>query len=160
MPTPYAFPITIRDADRLTLQRWASRMETARALALRTRIVLAAAEGSATHSEIAERLGIHRHTVATWRRRYGARGLAGLADKPRSGAPRRITDARVDQVLAATREQVPPNGTRWSTRQLARRVGLSQGAVYRIWRAFGLQPHRAESCTRSLTRPGSSATAT
>jgi transposase len=151
MPTPHAFPITINDADWLTLQRWASRLETAPTLALRARIVLAVARGSATHTEIAERLGTHRHTVAKWRRRYAARGLDGLADEPRPVAPRRITEARVAQVLEVAREQAPPNGTHWSTRQLARRLGVSQSAVYRIWRAFGVQPPRAETSPRPRT---------
>ena len=83
--------------------------------------------------------------------------LCHWAARPET-APARALRARI--VLAVTREQVSPNGTRWSTRQLARRVGLSQSAVYRIWRAFGLQPHRAESCTRALSGRGSSAPAT
>ena len=143
MPAPHSFPTTISDEDRLTLTRWATQLKSTPALALRARILLAAAQGNATHSEIAEQLGTHRHTVAKWRRRYATYGLAGLADAPRPGAPRRITDDRVGLVLALTREQAPPNGTHWSTRQLAMRVGLSQSAVYRIWRAFGLQPRRA-----------------
>ncbi|GLC28206.1 IS630 family transposase [Roseisolibacter agri] len=146
MPAPYAVPITVSEADRLTLQSWARRPKTAQALALRARIVLAAAaDDGASNGEIAARLGTHRHTVAKWRQRYATRGLAGLTDEPRPGAPRTITDDRVDQALAATLEQAPPNGTHWSTRQLARRVGLSQTAVSRIWRAFGLQPHRTET---------------
>jgi transposase len=145
MPAPHALPITVREADRLTLQSWARRPKTAQALALRARIVLAAAGGDETNGEIAERLRTNRHTVAKWRGRYARRGLAGLTDEPRPGAPRTITDDRVDQVLAATLEQAPPAGTHWSTRQLAARVGLSQTAVSRIWRAFGLAPHRTET---------------
>lgn len=137
---PHSFPTTISGADRSTLKRWATRLKAAPALALRARIVLAAARGDATHTEIAAQLGTHRHTVSKWRRRYAARGIAGLADAPRPGAPRRITDDRIGLVLAVTREQTPPKGTRWSTRQLARHVGMSQSAVHRIWRALGLQP--------------------
>lgn len=145
MPAPHPLPITVSEADRLTLQSWARRPKTAQALALRARIVLAASEGLASNGEIAARLRTHRHTVTTWRQRYAARGLAGLTDEPRPGAPRTITDDRVDAAIAATLEQAPPHGTHWSTRQLAARLGLSQSAVSRIWRAFGLQPHRSET---------------
>jgi transposase len=145
MPAPHPLLITVSAADRLTLEGWARRPKTAQALALRARVVLAAIQSDASNSEIAERLGTHRHTVAKWRRRYATRGLAGLTDEPRPGAPRTITDDRVDRVLATTLEQAPPNGTHWSTRQLARHLGLSQTAVSRVWRAFGLQPHRAET---------------
>jgi transposase len=156
MPAPHALPIEVSEADRLTLQSWARRPKTAQALALRARIVLAAAaEADASNGEIAARLGTHRHTVRKWRQRYAARGLAGLTDEPRPGAPRTITDDRVDAAIAATLEQAPPSGTHWSTRQLARRVGLSQTAVSRIWRAFGLEPQRAE--TFKLSRAGSPA---
>jgi transposase len=145
MPAPHASPITVSAADRLTLQSWARRPKTAQALAMRARIVLAAATGEETNLEIAERLQTNRHTVAKWRGRYAQRGLAGLTDEPRPGAPRTITDDRVDQVLATTLEQAPANGTHWSTRQLAQRLGMSQTAVSRIWRAFGLAPHRTET---------------
>jgi transposase len=145
MPAPHALPITVSAADRLTVQGWARRPKTAQALALRACIVLAAVEPEASNGEIAERLGTHRHTVAKWRRRYATRGLAGLTDEPRPGAPQTVTDDRVDAVLATTLEQAPPVGTQWSTRQLAVRLGLSQTAVSRIWRAFGLQPHRSET---------------
>jgi transposase len=123
MPAPHALPITVSEADRLTLRSWPRRPKTAQALALRARIVLAAAEGVASNGEIAEALGTHRHTVAKWRRRFAQRGLAGLTDEPRPGAPRTITDDRVDEVLAATLEQAPPAGTHRSTRQLAQRSG-------------------------------------
>lgn len=145
MPAPHPLPVTVSEADRLTLESWARRPKTAQALALRARIVLAAVASDATNSEIAERLGTHRHTVTKWRRRYATRGLAGLTDEPRPGAPRTITDDHVDAVLATTLEQAPPVGTHWSTRLLARRLGLSQTAVSRIWRAFGLAPHRSET---------------
>ncbi len=117
MPAPHALPITVSEADRLTLQSWARRPKTAQALALRARIVLAAATGQETNLEIAQRLQTNRHTVAKWRGRYAERGLGGLTDEPRPCAPRTLTDDRVDQVLATTLEQAPPNGTHWSTRQ-------------------------------------------
>jgi transposase len=107
--------------------------------------VLACAEPGATNSGVARALGVSRPTVITWRTRFAARGLDGLLDEPRPGAPRTITDQQVDAVIATTLEQVPPNATHWSTRLLAARVGMSQTAVSRIWRAFGLAPHRAET---------------
>ena len=145
MPAPHALPIVVSVADRLILLSWARRPTTAQALALRARIVLAAAAGELTNGEIAERLQTHRHTVAKWRGRYAECGLVGLTDEPRPGAPRTITDDRVDQVLATTLKEAPSNGTHWSTRQLAQRLRMSQTAVSRIWRAFGLSPHRTET---------------
>ncbi len=121
----------VSEADRLTLRSWARRPKTAQALPLRARVVLAATTGEETNGEIAARLQTTRQTVAKWRGRYARRGLAGLTDEPRPGAPRTITDDRVDQVLATTLEQAPPVGTHWSTRQLAARLGLSQTAVSR-----------------------------
>jgi transposase len=142
---PHAVPLTLTPEDRAALARWTRRRTTAQALATRARIVLACAEPGATNSGVARALGVSRPTVITWRTRFAARGLDGLLDEPRPGAPRTITDAQVDAVIATTLEQVPPNATHWSTRQLAARVGMSQTAVSRIWRAFGLAPHRAET---------------
>jgi transposase len=84
-------------------------------------------------------------TVAKWRGRYSRRGLAGLSDEPRPGAPRTVTDAHVERVIATTLESTPVDSTHWSTRRLAARLGMSQSAVSRIWRAFGLEPHRSET---------------
>ena len=83
-------------------------------------------------------------TVTKWRSRFAQRGLAGLTDEPRPGAKRTITDAHVEQVVTTTLEQTPAEATHWSTRRLARQLGMSQSAVARIWRAFGLEPHRSE----------------
>ena len=74
-----------------------------------------------------------------------ARRLDGLHDEPRPGAPRTITDADVERVLARTLEEAPRDATHWSTRALAAQTGMSQSAVSRIWRAFGLKPHQLES---------------
>lgn len=145
MPRPFAQPITLTDADRETLTQWARRPKTAQALALRARIILAAAEPGATNTAIAWRVGVTMPTVTKWRNRFAARGLAGLHDEPRPGAKRTITDAQVECVLSTTLEEAPAGATHWSTRRLAARVGLSQSAVVRIWHAFGLQPHRVET---------------
>jgi transposase len=145
MPSPRAVPITVTEADRATLEGWARRRKTAQGLARRARIVLACAAPGATNGRVAQRLGVSRPTVALWRRRFAARGPDGLLDEPRPGAPRRITDAQVERAVTTTLEAEPPNATHWSTRSLAQAVGLSQSAVVRIWRAFGLQPHRVET---------------
>jgi transposase len=145
MPRPFAQPITLTDDDRETLTQWARRPKTAQALALRSRIVLAAAEPGARNAHIAARLGVGREVVTKWRNRFAARGLAGLHDEPRPGGKRTITDAQVERVIATTLEEAPAGATHWSTRRLAARVGMSQSAVVRIWHAFGLQPHRVET---------------
>ncbi len=141
-PKPVA--IELRDEDREQLESWTRRRRTAAGLALRARIVLAAA-GGRTNSEIARQLRIGRPTVGKWRGRFAEKGPAGLLDEPRPGRPRKIDDARVEQLIVRTLESPPPDGgTHWSTRQMAAVSGLSQASVSRIWRAFGLQPHRLE----------------
>lgn len=136
--------ITLSDEERETLERWARRPKTGQALALRCRIVLAAAEGS-TNQQIAKRLECHPVTVGKWRNRFAERRFDGLIDEPRPGQPRKITDEIVEQVIVATLEESPPEGvTQWSTRSMAARVGLNQTAVSRIWRTFGLKPHRID----------------
>jgi transposase len=136
--------VVLDEEDRNTLERWARRPTTAQALALRCRIVLACAEGG-SDIEVAERLGVNRGTVGRWRRRFLGRGLDGLHDEPRPGGPRTISDEAVEQVIVTTLESTPVGATHWSTRSLAATTGMSQSAVSRIWRAFGLKPHLAES---------------
>ena len=136
--------ITLSDDERETLQRWARRPKTGQALALRCRIVLAAAEGS-TNQAIAKQLKCNPVTVGKWRTRFAEKRFDGLIDEPRPGQPRKITDEIVERVIVATLEESPPDGaTQWSTRSMAARVGLNQTAVSRIWRAFGLKPHRID----------------
>ena len=127
-----------------TLQRWARRRNSAQALALRSRIVLACANGK-SNTAVAEELRLTRQTVGKWRRRFLRDRLQGLHDGERSGAPRKISDERVEEVVVKTLEELPRDATHWSTRSMARAVGMSQAGVFRIWRAFGLQPHRVES---------------
>ena len=130
--------------ERETLGRWARRPKSSQALALRCRIVLAAADGGLSQ-DIAARLGCHPSTVGKWRGRFARMGLDGLHDEPRPGQPRKITDADVERVIVKTLEQTPLNATHWSTRSMAAATGLNQTAISRIWRAFGLKPHLAES---------------
>jgi transposase len=141
---PVAVQVVLTDEERAQLQAWVRRPKSAQALALRARIVLAAAEGLG-NTQIAERLGVRRATARTWRRRFAEHRLDGLLDEPRPGRPRTVTDEQVEAVITRTLETTPVNATHWSTRSLAAELGLSQSAVSRIWRAFGLQPHRQES---------------
>jgi transposase len=141
---PPLAPLVLSAEERSTLQRWAKRPSSAQALALRCRIVLACAEGTA-NSEVARQLGVARPTVIKWRVRFVADRLDGLVDEPRPGAPRTITDEQVERVVVTTLEELPTDATHWSTRSLARQVGMSQSAISRIWRAFGLQPWRTET---------------
>src|SRR6266545_939349 len=136
--------ILLSDDERQTLQRWARRGRSSQALALRCRIVLACAEGW-SNVDVGEQLGVHATTVAKWRRRFATRRLEGLADEPRPGVPRTITDAQVEEVIVKTLEATPTDATHWSTRSMARATGMSQTAVSRIWRAFGLKPHLEET---------------
>jgi transposase len=136
--------IVLSDDERQALERWARRRSSGQALALRCRIVLACAEGM-TNVEAARRLGVHAATVGKWRGRFTRRRLEGLVDEPRPGAPRMITDEQVQQVITKTLEETPTDATRWSTRAMARATGMSQSAISRIWRSFGLKPHLDEA---------------
>ena len=144
MPNPRAVEVVLSSDEREQLEAWARRPTSAQALAQRSRIVLLAAEGL-KNTQIAERLGLARDTAATWRRRFAAQRLEGLLDEPRPGRPRTISDRQVEEVIVRTLESAPKDATHRSTRSLARELGLSQSAVSRICRAFGLQPHRTET---------------
>jgi transposase len=133
--------LVLNDSEREQLQVWARRPKTAQALALRSRIILACS-GGAENKVVAAQLAIAKQTVCKWRGRFLQLRLDGLLDAPRSGAPHTIDDARVDAVIAKTLETQPMNATHWSTRTMAKEAKLSQTAASRIWRAFGLQPHR------------------
>lgn len=135
--------LVLSDDERETLERWARRPKTAQALALRCRIVLACAEGG-SNIEVAARLGVNDDTVGRWRNRFIDRRVDGLHDEPRPGKPRTITDDDVERVLVKTLEETPANATHWSTRSMAAATGMSQTAVSKIWRAFGLKPHRVD----------------
>ena len=144
MPSNVAVAIELSDQERSQLEAWTRRRTSAQALAQRSRIVLLAAEGL-KNTEIAQRLEIDRGMAAKWRSRFAEHSLDGLTDEPRPGRPRTITDEQVDAVITKTLEGTPRDATHWSTRLMAREVGLTQTAVSRIWRAFGLQPHRQDT---------------
>ena len=136
--------IVLTDEEKQSLENWARRPKTAQALAGRARMVLACAQGM-SNGEVAVKTGVTRQTVGRWRRRFAAKRLDGLLDEPRPGAPRTITDADVERVIAQTLESKPKDATHWSTRSMAKHAGLSQTAINRIWRAFALKPHRVET---------------
>jgi transposase len=136
--------LVLSDAERTELTSLSARRNTAQALALRARIVLGCATGR-QNKQVAADLQIDQTTVGKWRRRFVADRMDGLRDEPRSGTPRTIDDVRIEAVIVRTLESVPADATHWSSRGMARACGLSVSTVQRIWRAFGLQPHRLET---------------
>ena len=128
-------PLSITAEDRAQLVAWSKRPKTAQALAMRARIVLLAADGQ-SNTVIASQLHTTQHTVGKWRRRYLESGLDGLLDEPRPGTSNKLSDRDVERVLALTLESTPADATHWSTRSLAKHVGLSRNSVHRIWQAF------------------------
>jgi transposase len=128
--------LELSEEEQRQLLKW-SRQRSRRALALRARIVLSCRDGR-PNREVARRLRVTTQTVGKWRGRFVARRLCGLLDEPRSGAPRSISDAVVETVLAKTLHEHPPDAARWSSRRLASALGISQRAVLRIWHTFDL----------------------
>jgi len=141
---PHKASLHLPEQDRTELLRWAKRPKSSNGLAQRARIVLRCADGIPS-SRVAAELGLTDNTVCKWRSRYIQRGLAGLLDEPRCGAPRRVSDEQVEAVLTKTLEELPRGATHWSTRSMAAVSGLSHDTVHEIWKAFGLQPHRSET---------------
>ncbi len=143
---PYRVPtmLELSEAERAELEGWARRRKTAQALALRARIVLRAAAGL-SNTAVAGGLGISKHTVGKWRERFARLRADGLLDEPRPGAPRRVGDDRIAALVDRTLSERPEGATHWSLRTMAKASGLSVTTVGRAWRAFGLQPHRAET---------------
>jgi len=137
-------PLILTADERQTLLSWTRRRTTAQALAQRARVVLECAAGKSNRT-VARDLRLNDDTIGKWRQRFVAKRLDGLLDEPRPGAPRTVADAKVERVVTLTLETTPRDATHWSTRAMAARCGLSQSTVARIWRAFGLQPHRTET---------------
>lgn len=137
-------PITVSPPERERLENWSRRRKTEQALALRARMVLLCAAGE-SNTAVAQQLQVTKQTVGKWRKRFVERRLDGLLDEPRPGAPRRITDGDVERVVTTTLESTPRDATHWSTRSLAEQLRLSRSTIHRIWRAFGLQPHRTDT---------------
>lgn len=139
MPRPMP-PLVLTPDEQKTLKTWASRPKSTQRLALRAWIVLTCAEGL-TNKAVAAKLRVVPLTVGKWRARFVADRLEGLLDEPRVGAPRRLGDEQIEALITRTLESKPAHATQWSTRGMAQVAGLSQSAVSRIWRAFGLKPH-------------------
>ena len=144
MPTPQAAAIVLTDTERAELEGWARRRSSAAGLALRSRIVLAAADGG-SNTELAANLGVSRSTVKRWRNRFVELRCDGLLDEPRPGRPRVVGDEQIKALITQTLESAPKDATHWSTRSMAEHLGLSQSMVSRVWRAFGLAPHKQDS---------------
>lgn len=139
-----AVAIELSAAERIELDALVRRRKTAQGLARRARIVLAAASGL-ENKAIVEALGIDANTVGKWRRRFAEHRLDGLYDEPRPGAPRRIGDEEIAELIRRTLEETPRDATHWSLRSMAAAAGHAPSTIHRIWQAFGLQPHRSET---------------
>ena len=136
--------LELTDPEREQLMRWERRRKSSQALALRSRIVSACAQGR-SNTEVAAACGVSAATVGKWRRRFCELRSDGLSDDPRPGRPATITAEQVEDVVVATLESVPENATHWSRSKMAERSGLSASTIGRIWRAFDLRPHRTDT---------------
>jgi transposase len=144
MPAGRLIPaIHITEDERKTLERWSHRRKMAQSLAFRARLILACAEGK-KNDDVATAFHITRSTVGKWRTRFIESRLNGLQDKPRPGAPRKITDADIERVISKTHKSTLEVSMNWSTRSLAKECGLSQSTVSRRWKTFAMQPPHPE----------------
>lgn len=141
---PKLAALNLSPYERQRLEQWTRRPKTAQGLARRARIILLCAAG-ASNSHVAEKLEVTKQIVGKWRSRFLDKRLDGLFDEPRPGAPRRVTDTQIEEVITKTLERTPRDATHWSTRSMAETVGLSQTTIVKIWHAFGLQPHRTDT---------------
>ena len=140
-----AAPVRLTDDERVTIEDLLRVRETPVGIARRCRAMLLA-EGKATNEEIAATVGAHVNSVASWRRRYLTDGLNGLlSDRPRSGRPSTILDAKRAEVVQMTTQENPPGETHWSRATMAVASGLSESTIGRIWRVHGLKPHLHET---------------
>jgi transposase len=140
--------IELSKAEKEQLEAVVRRRRAAKADVQRARVILFSAKGAAG-KEIARRVGLSEPSVVKWRKRFLTHRCLGLSELPRSGAPRRVSDEQVEEIIRQTLESTPAEATHWSTRGMAKRCGFSRQTVSRIWRTFGLQPHRSEHFTLS-----------
>jgi transposase len=136
--------LVLTETERQELESMAHRARTMPTLARRARVILACGEGN-NNCEVARRLRVSATTVWKWRARFVSRRVSGLLDEPRPGAPRQIGDEKIEEVIVRTLESTPRGATHWSTRSMAKATGYSHMTISRVWRAFGLQPHRSET---------------
>lgn len=136
--------LAVTAEEREVLERYVNRGKTAQNLALRSRIVLRCAEGG-SNTVVAAELGVSTATVGKWRGRFVLDRLEGLSDADRTGPKRKITDEHVEAVIVKTLETMPEGASKWSTRDMAMKTGMSHSSVGRIWRAFGIKPHLSET---------------
>lgn len=136
--------LILTQEEREELQRLARRSRSSRHLAFRAKVILQCAD-NASNISVGESLRTTNATVGKWRSRFVEQRMDGLYDEPRPGAPRKISDEKIEDVVTKTLESTPRGRTHWSTRSMAKHLGLSHSTIGRIWRAFGLQPHRSES---------------
>lgn len=144
-------PITkleLTPAEQQSLEQTVRRRGAGHLAVLRAKVILWAAEGL-SNTQIVHRSGLSAPTVGKWRQRFLENRTAGLSELPRSGAPRQVSDDQIQQLITLTLETKPKQATHWSTRQMAQRCGVSRQMVSRVWRAFGLKPHRSETFTLS-----------
>jgi transposase len=138
-------PILLEDEQRDVLERWSRSRTVSLRWRERAQIILAATE-KVSDAVIAARLGTTRHRVARWRRRFASGGVEALKkDRPRAGRPPRVDAAKVKQIVRLTTQTQPTHATQWSTRSMAKRVGVSDTTVLRVWHAHGLKPHRVRT---------------
>jgi len=140
--------VSLSEEDRVTLERWARGRTVSYQLVRRAKAILLCA-GGARSFEVGEKLGLNKSTVSKWRNRFANGGLESLHDKSRPNVDRKLSDAKVEEVLRTTIETTPKGQTHWSTRGLSKKLGISQSSVSRIWRGFKLQPHRQSTFTLS-----------
>lgn len=141
-------PLELSDDERRELQRVIRRRSTSVQSTQRARVILLSDKGW-PNKKIAEEVGLSAHSVGKWRRRFVEYRFAGLGDLPRPKEPLRTSDKDVAKLIRLTLESKPKGATHWSSRLMAKQVGLSQSTVSRIWRAFQLRPHRAETFSLS-----------
>ena len=133
--------IRLMKKERMTLQRWSQGRRVSVRQSERARMVLLAAEGM-SNKEIAREMGVKAHTVGRWRSRFAELRLAGIEkDLPRGGRPRDQREQQQSEIIRKTTQEAPKNATHWSTRTLAKELGVTQSMIHRVWKANGLKPH-------------------